>query len=198
VVAGYANGFAGYVTTPQEYQLQQYEGGHNLHGRWSLPAYQQVASQLASALQSGAVVTSDIQYDDWRGKAVGKPLPAGANGPPPGGKRYGDALPLAGTQFRKGDTVVAEFWSANPTAHYTTGTNTLLVEHRPAADWQAVATDSDWSTRVRWRAEDDAYIAQLSWEVPLDTPAGDYRLTHFGFDNTGKAFSGVSQVIHIE
>jgi hypothetical protein len=51
---------------------------------------------------------------------------------------------------------------------------------------------------VRWRAEDDAYIAQLSWEVPLDTRAGDYRLTHFGYDNTGKAFSGVSQVIRIE
>lgn len=198
VVAGYANGFAGYVTTPQEYQLQQYEGGHNLHGRWSLPAYQQVASQLASALQSGAAVTSDVQYDDWRDKAVGKPLPVGANAPPPAGKHYGDALPLARTQFRKGETIVAEFWSANPTAHYTTGTNTLLVEHSAAANWQAVATDSDWSTRVRWQTEDDAYIAQLSWEVPLDTPAGDYRLTHFGYDNTGKAFSGVSQVIHIE
>ncbi len=198
VVAGYANGFAGYVTTPQEYLLQQYEGGHNLHGRWSLPAYQQVASQLASALQSGAAITSDVKYDDWRGKAVGKPLPISATGPPPGGKRYGDALPLARTQYRKGETVVAEFWSANPTAHYTTGTNTLLVEHRAATDWQAVASDSDWSTRVRWRVEDDAYIAQLSWEVPLETRAGDYRLTHFGYDNTGKPFSGVSGVIRIE
>ncbi|MEZ5572721.1 MAG: neutral/alkaline non-lysosomal ceramidase N-terminal domain-containing protein [Halioglobus sp.] len=198
VVAGYANGFAGYVTTPQEYMLQQYEGGHNLHGRWSLPAYQQVASQLASALQSRATVSSDVAYDDWRGKAVGKPLPGGTAGSPPEGKRYGDALPLARTQYHGGETIVAEFWSANPTAHYTTGTNTLLVEKKVAANWQAVASDSDWSTRVRWRVEDDAYIAQLSWDTPVDTLPGDYRLTHFGYDNNGNAFNGVSEVIHID
>jgi hypothetical protein len=72
------------------------------------------------------------------------------------------------------------------------------VEYRVAGNWQAVATDSDWSTRIRWRVEDDAYIAQLSWEVPLDTQAGADRLTHFGYDNSGKAFSGVSDMIHIE
>ena len=48
VLAGYANGYAGYVTTPEEYMLQQYEGGHTLHGRWTLPAYQQVVSNLSA------------------------------------------------------------------------------------------------------------------------------------------------------
>ena len=198
VLAGYANDYAGYVTTPQEYQLQQYEAAHTLAGRWSLPAYQQVASQLASALQSGTTVTANVIYDDWRGKAVGKPLPIGAAGPPPAGKRYGDGLPLAQAQYHKGETVIAEFWSTNPTAHYTTGDNFLLVEHRTAAGWQAVADDGDWSTRVRWRLEDDTYIAQLSWEVPPDASTGDYRLTHFGYDTAGKAFNGISEVIRIE
>ena len=36
VLVGYANGYAGYITTPEEYGLQQYEGGHTLHGRWTL------------------------------------------------------------------------------------------------------------------------------------------------------------------
>ena len=53
VVAGYSNGYAGYITTPEEYRLQQYEGGHTLHGPWSLPAYQQVASRLASGVGVG-------------------------------------------------------------------------------------------------------------------------------------------------
>ena len=197
VLAGYANGYAGYVTTPQEYMLQQYEAAHTLHGRWSLPAYQQVASQLASALESGTPVASNITYDDWRGKSVGQPLPIGATGLPSKGKRYGDALPLARTQYRGGETVIAEFWSANPTAHYTTGDNFLLVEHKTAAGWQSVADDGDWSTRVRWRIEDDSYIAQLSWEIPVESSAGDYRLTHFGYDNASGAFSGVSELIRI-
>jgi|JI10StandDraft_1071094.scaffolds.fasta_scaffold466113_2 hypothetical protein len=51
-----------------------------------------------------------------------------------------------------------------------------------------------------YQSADDfvAAFAQLNWEAPLDTPAGDYRLTHFGYDNIGNAFSGVSQVIQIK
>jgi neutral ceramidase len=129
---------------------------------------------------------------------VGQSLPTGAAGLLPEGKHYGDPLPLAKTKYLRGETLIAEFWSANPTAHYTTGNNFLLVEHRTAAGWQAVADDGAWSTRVRWRIEDNAYIAELSWEVPLDTSAGDYRVTHFGFDNASGAFSGVSEIVRIE
>lgn len=197
VLAGYANDYAGYVTTPQEYMLQQYEAGHTLHGRWSLPAYQQVASQLASALQSGAVINSAVRYDDWRGKSVGKPLPTGAEGALPAGRHYGDALPLQQTQYRDGETVLADFWSSNPSAHYRTGNNFLLVERKTPQGWKAVADDGDWSTRVRWRTQDDAYIALLSWDTPVDSPAGEYRMTHFGNDAAGKAFSGVSESFHI-
>ncbi|MDZ7784762.1 MAG: neutral/alkaline non-lysosomal ceramidase N-terminal domain-containing protein [Halioglobus sp.] len=94
VIAGYANGFSGYITTPEEYMLQQYEAAHNLHGRWSLPAYRQVSSQLAAALESGATTPPGPAYDDWRDKATGKPLPAGVTSPPPENRRVGDALPL--------------------------------------------------------------------------------------------------------
>lgn len=194
VLAGYANGYGGYVTTPEEYQLQQYEGGHTLHGRWSLPAYQQVANQLAAALQSGSTVSNEVVYDDWRGKSVGLPLPVGEAATLPEGTHYGDALPLAKTQYERGESVLIEFWSANPTAHFTTGNNFLQVERRTPAGWQVVADDGDWSTRVRWRLEDDAYIAQLSWAAPVEAPAGDYRITHYGYDNAGKLFSGVSGV----
>ena len=193
VLAGYANGYAGYVTTPEEYRLQQYEGGHTLHGQWSLPAYQQVAGQLARNLQSGTSVTNGTQYDDWRGKSVGLPLPVGAVALPPEGKRYGDALLLPKANYTKGDTVFVEFWSTNPTAHYTTDNNFLLVERSTPSSWQKVADDGDWSTRVRWRLEHGVYVAQLSWEVPASTPAGDYRITHLGFDDTGAVFTGVSE-----
>jgi neutral ceramidase len=32
IVSSVANGYCGYCTTPEEYELQYYEGGHNLHG----------------------------------------------------------------------------------------------------------------------------------------------------------------------
>lgn len=36
-VAGNANGYFGYTTTPEEYSRQEYEGGHTLYGRHSTP-----------------------------------------------------------------------------------------------------------------------------------------------------------------
>jgi neutral ceramidase len=40
VLAGYANAYAGYVTTPEEYEEQGYEGASTHFGKWTLPAYQ--------------------------------------------------------------------------------------------------------------------------------------------------------------
>jgi neutral ceramidase len=193
VLAGYSNGYAGYVTTQQEYMLQQYEAAHTLHGRWSLAAYRQVASQLASALESGSAVESSLSYDDWRGNTAELPLPVVATGPPPSGVNYGDALPLDKTQYRRGETVTAEFWSSSPSAAYRTDNNFLLVEYKTSAGWQPIASDGDWNTRIRWRVEDDGLLAQLSWQIPADSQAGEYRLTHIGQGNGGE-FRGVSLI----
>jgi neutral ceramidase len=195
VIAGYSNDYAGYVTTGEEYLLQQYEAAHTLHGRWTLAAYQQVASELASAMESGSTITTETVYDDWRGKTAELPLPEG--GTPGAGIKYGDALPLKKTQYAPGETVTVEFWSSNPTDHYRTENNYLLVEYQTPSGWQTVADDSDWNTQVRWRSEDDALIAQLSWQIPANSPAGNYRFTHLGQDPTGKEFRGVSQAFDV-
>ena len=47
VIAGLANDYSGYVTTFEEYQQQNYEGGFTLFGPWTLAAYQQNFSDLA-------------------------------------------------------------------------------------------------------------------------------------------------------
>jgi neutral ceramidase len=46
----YANSYAGYVTTYEEYRLQFYEGGHTLFGKWTLAAYQMKYKELATEL----------------------------------------------------------------------------------------------------------------------------------------------------
>jgi neutral ceramidase len=50
VLAGYANAYAGYVTTPEEYALQDYEGASTHFGKWTLPAWQTVFDDLAARL----------------------------------------------------------------------------------------------------------------------------------------------------
>ncbi len=50
IIQAYANGYAGYLTTYEEYQLQRYEGGHTPFGKWSLAAVQTQLQALAQQL----------------------------------------------------------------------------------------------------------------------------------------------------
>lgn len=45
-IVPYANQYAGYITTPEEYTAQCYEGGHTVFGRWTLPAVQTILKEL--------------------------------------------------------------------------------------------------------------------------------------------------------
>jgi neutral ceramidase len=51
---GLANGFLQYVTTPEEYQWQSYEGGSTLYGPGSAPFIQRRLAELAAALPDGS------------------------------------------------------------------------------------------------------------------------------------------------
>ncbi len=48
VISGYANSYAGYVTTEQEYEAQAYEGACTHFGRYTLLGYLRLFDQLAS------------------------------------------------------------------------------------------------------------------------------------------------------
>lgn len=48
IINGYANSYAGYITTPEEYTQQEYEGSYTLFGQWTLGAYLTIAQGLAS------------------------------------------------------------------------------------------------------------------------------------------------------
>ena len=50
LLSPYANSYAGYITTYEEYRMQFYEGGHTLFGKWTLAAYQMKFKELATEL----------------------------------------------------------------------------------------------------------------------------------------------------
>jgi neutral ceramidase len=54
LICTYCNDYMGYVTTPQEYREQCYEGGHTLFGQWTLAAFQTRFAALAAELQKPA------------------------------------------------------------------------------------------------------------------------------------------------
>jgi len=53
IVQGYANAYASYVTTPEEYDQQSYEGGCTHFGKWTLPGYLTLFRGLCRKMISG-------------------------------------------------------------------------------------------------------------------------------------------------
>ncbi len=56
-LSGYSNDYAFYVTTPEEYDVQNYEGASTLYGPHTLAAFLQETGKLATAMKNGTAVT---------------------------------------------------------------------------------------------------------------------------------------------
>ncbi len=63
-ITAYANGYAQYITTREEYQKQHYEGASTLFGPGTLEAYQNAFQTLAQALNNNQPAPSGPPLDD--------------------------------------------------------------------------------------------------------------------------------------
>ncbi|MFI1171818.1 neutral/alkaline non-lysosomal ceramidase N-terminal domain-containing protein [Streptomyces melanogenes] len=185
LVAGYSNGYVHYVTTPEEYDAQEYEGGSTLFGRWELPALCQTVAHLATALRDGVPVERGV------------PEPAvpvrhrhrhrGGDVPHPG-RAFGDLLSFA----LIGRRATASFVAAHPGNDLRRGGSYLSVERWTGDGWTRIAGDGDWSTLFRWaRSGGSTSVATVVWNVPPGTAPGRYRLAYHG-DTAKGPFTGVS------
>jgi neutral ceramidase len=182
LVAGYSNGYIHYVTTPEEYQSQQYEGGSTLFGRWELPALQQTAAVLASAMRDGTPVVAGLPTKDLsarhakaRARRRGAPDVAAPEAP------FGHVLVDALARYRPGHRVVVIFVGAHPNNDLHRGGTYLRVERQEGDEWVTVQDDGDWATRFVWKKGRGGHSeVTVSWDIPVVAPAGTYRVTYFG------------------
>ena len=181
LVAGYANGYFHYVTTPEEYDAQQYEGGSTLFGRWQLPALQQTFAGLAAALRDGRPVSPGPGTPDHSGSALSF-QPGVVLDAPPLGHEFGDVLTQPDASYRAGQRVTTVFAGAHPSNDLRRGGSYLRVERRlPDGGWAKVADDADWSTTLRW-ARDGLAASRITitWDIPPGAPPGTYRVHYAG------------------
>ena len=201
LISGYANEYAGYLTTPQEYDNQDYEGGHTLFGRWALPAYQQEFDRLAGDLAAGRPsAPGPAQPDGGQTQAF---QPGVVFDAPQLFRRFGDVLTQPAATYRAGQRAVAEFSTGHPKNNLRRGGTFLEVQRLDGSMWRTVADDGDRSTIYRWRRDGiAASIATVSWDVPAGTPAGTYRIVHHGdaknLSGQITAFTGVSRTFVVQ
>lgn len=180
VIAAYTNDYAGYTTTNEEYNTQQYEGGHTLYGPWTLAAHQQEYARLAMALADGTSPKTEVTPVDLRGAIDDTPL-GGMLDAHPEGSKFGEAIEDVKKSYAVGDLVEVRFWTGHPQHAFLRDGDFASVQRRDGGKWVTVATDNSWSTRFYWVAgetDDDASEARIVWDMPEDSAPGEYRIVH--------------------
>ena len=221
VIAGYANDYAGYITTPEEYLVQQYEGGHTLFGRWTLPAFRQELERLATALADGVPAADDAEQSDLRGEASSQPLGNDFDEPPADGA-FGDVIQSPADSYAAGDVLTVSFWTGHPDNALRPGAPYVEIQMQDGTDWVTVATEADWETQARWTqagrvippydpldpfAEppppiNEAFTMRLDWQIPPGTAPGTYRIVFYGNEKPegaeSRAFTAETRSFAIE
>ncbi|MGP3923668.1 neutral/alkaline ceramidase [Streptomyces sp. 8N616] len=182
LMQGYANAYSQYVTTPEEYDLQQYEGGSTLYGRYTLPAYQQEFARLAASLKDGGTIDRGPNPPDLSDRQI--TLQTGVvMDSPPSGTSFGEVLTEPEKSYEQGRTARAEFVTGHPKNNLHRNGTFLEVQRLVDGQWARYLDDGDWETKYRWvrtNAVTGTSKAVITWDVGQDTPAGTYRIVHFG------------------
>ncbi|QTD46300.1 neutral/alkaline ceramidase [Ottowia testudinis] len=178
---GYTNAYAGYNTTPEEYDQQDYEGASTHFGPYTVPAWQQNVAELADALRSGNQLANPLVPRDLSAYQVS--LRAGVVfDDVPLGKRFGQVEVQPKSIYRRGEVATAVFWTGHPKNDLRQEDSFLEVQQRqPDGSWLTVRDDNDWDTVYYWKRVFVAWSqATVSWAIGPQVAPGTYRFVHKG------------------
>uniref|UniRef100_U5ESX4 Neutral ceramidase n=1 Tax=Corethrella appendiculata TaxID=1370023 RepID=U5ESX4_9DIPT len=183
VIAGLSNTYTSYVTTPEEYQIQRYEGASTIFGPHTLTLYLQQYQKLLRALNNGQKLDSNLQPPNLDDKQIS--LASGVIfDSHPIGKPFGYVEIQPREQYTRGDSVSVKFISANPRNNLMHEKSYFTVEQLEGnGKWKIVATDANWETKFYWtRISTLLGTSEMVfiWEIPESAQAGQYRIQHFG------------------
>ncbi|MGW0178121.1 neutral/alkaline ceramidase, partial [Nocardia sp. NPDC003345] len=179
LMQGYANAYHEYVTTPEEYDAQQYEGASTLFGRYTLPAYQQEFTRLATALAAGTPVPRGPAPRDLSQLQPNFVPPPGPDTALPG-YDFGAPLVQPAATYGRGARVTVEFLSAHPKHNPRRNGTFLEVQRLTGGHWTRVANEGEWAVRFHWAKRAPATsVATFIWDIPSDADTGRYRFVHY-------------------
>ncbi|KAL2016866.1 hypothetical protein VTK56DRAFT_2900 [Thermocarpiscus australiensis] len=211
VLGGPANTYAHYVTTPEEYAVQRYEGASTLYGPWELPAYINLTlrglpylAASASSSSSSRPLPPGPSPPDNRASSLSFITGVVRDGAPPGSD-FGTCTGQPAASYPRGAVVNATFVGANPRNNLRLEGTFAAVERLGADDggeetWTRVLSDEDWRLVYTWTRTNFLLgysSVTISWETdPAEDGPGTYRIRYYGDSKPlvggVKEFTGVS------
>ncbi|MFC6009825.1 neutral/alkaline non-lysosomal ceramidase N-terminal domain-containing protein [Nocardia lasii] len=194
LLQGYSNNYHEYVTTPEEYDAQHYEGASTLFGRYTLCGYVQEFTRLATAFANGEPVDRGPAPRDISALQPNFATAPGPDATPPG-RAFGDVLTQPAA-CRRGERASVEFVSAHPRHNPRRGHTFLEVQRKTPAGWTRVANEGQWDVRFHWRREGAVSLAHFTWDIPATAATGPHRFVHYAdammVDGTVQFVTGTS------
>lgn len=179
VLGGPANTYTHYITTPEEYSVQRYEGASTLYGPWTLPAYINLTLGYLPYLsaKSSSLPRFNLTHGPKPPIFVNKSLTfitpviidrAGFF------KDFGNTVNDVELAYTAGQTISATFVGANPRNNLRLGKTFAAVEkmNSDSASWEQVRSDADWSLVFEWKRTSTALGTSevtISWETKWET-----------------------------
>lgn len=182
IVAGLCNTYSDYITTPEEYEVQRYEGASTLYGPHTLTIYVSQYRNLSAAVISGSSLDPGPTPPDLSHDLVSFVTPV-IYDTPTWNHKFGDCIKQPADVAETGDSVTARFVAAHPRNNLTLGFTYLTVERFDEGSWTVIATDANWETRFHWIRVSPILGSSeviITWTVGPDVLPGEYRIRHFG------------------
>ncbi|EMC92154.1 hypothetical protein BAUCODRAFT_96903 [Baudoinia panamericana UAMH 10762] len=190
VLGGPANTYTHYISTPEEYAVQRYEGASTLYGPWTLDAFVNLSLTYLPLLSSSAA--SQLPNSE-----LGPRPPIQVNDSlsfitpvvvdrAPFFKKFGGIIRNVKPTYRVGETVSATFVGANPRNNLRLGGTFAEVEQYDLSTrrWRRLRDDSDWSLLYEWKRTSEVTGTSevtISWETKgKPNFRGSYRLRYYG------------------
>jgi neutral ceramidase len=182
ILSGITNTYSSYIVTPEEYQVQRYEGASTIYGPHTLTIYISQFTRLFTALNSNQVLPPGPNIPDERSSQMTFLTPVINDSAD--GSSFGAVLAEPRKNYRRGETVFASFISGNPRNNLMTQSSFFSVEQlQGSGAWRVIATDANWETRFVWRRTSSLLgrsEIDFIWEIPANVANGEYRVRHNG------------------
>ncbi|NHK31146.1 MAG: hypothetical protein FK730_07325 [Asgard group archaeon] len=176
----YANSFANYTTTKEEYSQQHYEGASTLFGPNQLEAFQQEFKKIAEKIRDKQEVPPGVDFPkhNYKKRRMRSRVRYDDD---PMGKDYGDVLVQPNSSYKGGEKVIVEFVGAHPRNNLRTMDTFLEVQRKINGDWTTAYKDMDYETRFHWKRKGIAHsLITIEWFVPINEKPGEYRIIYKG------------------
>lgn len=147
VLAGLSNSYSSYIATPEEYQIQRYEGASTIFGPYTLPIYMSQFGKLFKAMTQRATIDAGPSPPVFDNRLISLTTPVIFDGAP-FGKSFGHVTRQPKGQYNRGEQVAVQFISSNPRNNLQHGKSYFNVEkYSSDNDWVVIANDANWDTK---------------------------------------------------